>query len=63
MKPRITTNQTQITLFPDPGLSSVPIPLPLDADRIAELRRAIAELLLSAALDDVAARSGGACDE
>jgi hypothetical protein len=63
MKPRITTEQTQIKLFHEPGLSSVPIPLPLDADRKAELKRATAELLLNVALDDVAVPSGGECDE
>jgi hypothetical protein len=63
MKPTIRTNQIQTKLFHEPGLSSVPIPLPLSADRKAELKRAIAELLLNLALDDAAVPRGGQCDE
>jgi hypothetical protein len=61
MKPRLTTNQ--IELFHEPGLSSVPIPLPLAADREALLRKAIAELLLNVALDNAEPPRGGECDE
>jgi hypothetical protein len=63
MKLRIRTNQIQIELFHEPGLSSVPIPLSLAADREAELKRAIAELLLNMALDDAEVPKGGECDE
>ena len=63
MKPRITTNQIQTKLFHEPGFSSIPIPLPLAADREAELKRAIAELLLNVALDDAEVPRGGECDE
>jgi hypothetical protein len=62
MKLKITTYEIQIELFPETELSSVPAPLPSDADRRAELKRAIAELLLSVALDD-AGPTGGQHDE
>ena len=63
MKLKITTYQIQIELFPETELCSVPAPLPSDADRRAELKRAIAELLLSVALDDDAGPTGGQYDE
>lgn len=63
MKLKITTFEIQIELFHETELSSVPAPLPSDADRRAELRRAIAELLLSVALDDAAGPTGGQHDE
>ena len=62
MKPKIRTYEIQIKLFHETELSSVPAPLPSDADRRAELKRSIAELLLSVALDD-AAGPGGQHDE
>ena len=63
MKLKITTYEIQIELFHDTELSSVPAPLPSDADRRAELKRAIAELLLNVALDDAEPPRGGECDE
>ena len=63
MKLKITTYEIQIELFHETELSSVPAPLPSDADRIAELKRATAELLLSVALDDAASSTGGRHDE
>jgi hypothetical protein len=39
------------------------MPLALTADREAELKRAIVELLLSVALDDAEVSRGGECDE
>jgi hypothetical protein len=63
MKLKITKYEIQIELFHETELSSVPAPLPPDADRRAELKRAVAELLLSVALDDAAAPSGGQHDE
>jgi hypothetical protein len=61
MKPKLRTNQ--IELFHEPGLSGVPIPLPLAPDREAELKRAIAELLLNVALGNAELPRGGDCDE
>jgi hypothetical protein len=61
MKPKLRTNQ--IELFHEPGLSSVPIPLPLAPDRETELKRAIAELLLNVALGNAELPRGGECDE
>ena len=63
MKQRSRTNLRQTELFCEPGVSSVPIPLPLAANRETELKRAIAELLLNVALADVEAPKGGECDE
>ena len=63
MKLKITTYEIQIELFHETELSSVPAPLPSDADRRAELKRAIGELLLSVALNDAAAPRGGQHDE
>ena len=63
MKLKITTYEIQIDLFPETELSSVPAPLPSDADRRAELKMAIAELLLSVALDAAAGPTGGQYDE
>ena len=62
MKLKITKYEIQIELFQETELSSVPVPLPSDADRRAELKRAIAELLLSVAFDDVDP-TGGQRDE
>ena len=58
MKPKIRTYEIQIKLFHETELSSVPMPLPLGADRRAELKRAIGELLLSVARGDAAPRGG-----
>jgi hypothetical protein len=63
MKLKITTYEIQIELFHEAELSSVPAPLPSDADRRAELKRAIVELLLSVALDNAAGPTGGQHDE
>jgi hypothetical protein len=63
MKLKITTYEIQIELFQETELSSVPAPLPSDTDRRAALKRAIAELLLSVALDAAAGRTGGQHDE
>jgi hypothetical protein len=63
MKLKITKYEIQIELFHETELSSVPAPLPSEADRRAELKRAVADLLLSVALDDAAAPSGGQHDE
>jgi len=63
MKLKITKYEIQIELFHETELSSVPAPLPSDAGRRAELKRAIAELLLSVALDDAAGPAGGRHDE
>jgi hypothetical protein len=63
MKLKITKYEIQIELFHETELSSVTAPLPSDADRRAELKRAVAELLLSVALDDDAGPTGGQHDE
>jgi hypothetical protein len=63
MKRTIRTYQIQITLFQEIEGDSVPVPLPSDADRRVELKRAIAELLLSVALDDAVDPRGGQHDE
>jgi hypothetical protein len=59
MQPRSRTNQRPAGLFCD----RLPMPLPLTADREAQLKRVIVERLLSVALDDVEVFRGGACDE
>jgi len=41
----------------------MPMPLPLTADREAELKRAIVELLCNVALEDTEVSRGGECDE
>ena len=63
MKLKITTYEIQIELFHETEMSSVPAPLPSDADRRAELKRAIAELLLNVALGNAELPRGGDCDE
>jgi hypothetical protein len=63
MKQRSRMNLRQIELFYEPGLSEVPIPLPLAISQEAELKKTIAELLLNVALDDAAVAKGGKCDE
>ena len=63
MKLKITTYEIQIELFHEAEVNSVPAPLPSEADRRAELKRAIAELLLSVALDDAPGPTGGQHDE
>ena len=63
MKLKITKYEIQIELFHEIEMSSVPAPLPSDADRRAELKRAVAELLLSVALDAAAGPTGGQHDE
>jgi hypothetical protein len=62
MKRRSKANHRQRELFYEPGLSSVPIPLPLAVNREAELKKAIAELLLNV-LDDAAIPDGGERDK
>jgi hypothetical protein len=57
-----TTYEIQIKLFQEIEISSDPPPPAVAADRKAELKRAIAELLLSVALDDAAVRRGGRHD-
>lgn len=52
MKQRKKTKQAQIELFCDLKLISDPIPLELPADRQEELKKAVAELLLTLALDN-----------
>ena len=47
MKQRSRTNVRQAELFYEAGLGSVPLPLPLAANRETELKSAIAELLLN----------------
>jgi len=59
MQQRSWTKQRQAVLFCD----RLPMLLPLTADREAELKRAIVELLLSVALDDAEVSRGGECDE
>jgi hypothetical protein len=72
MKLKITNYEIQIELFHETESSSVPVHLPSEeaehlpsdeADRKAELKRAIAELLLSVALADAARPRGGQRDE
>lgn len=63
MKLKITKYEIQIELFHEPELISVPAPLPSDADRRAELKKAVAELLLSVALDAAAGPTGGQHDK
>jgi hypothetical protein len=63
MKRIIRTYEIQIKLFQEIEVDSVPAPLPFGAEREAELKRAIGELLLSAALSDAAVRKGGQHDE
>jgi len=58
-----TTYEIQIKLFQEIELSSDPPPPAMAADRKSELKRAIAELLLSVARDDAAVRRGGQHDE
>jgi hypothetical protein len=58
MKQRSRTNLRQTELFPEPGSSSVAIPLPLAVSREAELKRALAKLLLDVALADVGVPKG-----
>jgi len=64
MKLKITKYEIQIELFHETESSSIPVHLPSEeADRKAELKRAIAELLLSVALADAARPRGGQRDE
>jgi len=63
MKRIIRTYEIQIKLFQEIELSDDPPPPAVGADRKAELKRAIAELLLSVALDDAAVRRGGQHDD
>jgi hypothetical protein len=58
-----TTYEIQIKLFQEIEVSSDPPPPAVAADRKAELKRAIAELLLSVALDNAAGPTGGQHDE
>ncbi len=60
MKLKITKYEIQIELFHETESSSVPVHLPSEeADLKAELKRAIAELLLSVARGDAAHSRGG----
>jgi hypothetical protein len=59
MQPRSRTKERQAVLFCD----RLPMPLPLTADREAELKRAIVELLFKVAFDDAEVSGGGECDE
>jgi hypothetical protein len=61
MKQSSRINLRQTELFPELGLSSVP--LPLAVNRAAELKKAIAELLLNVALADAGVPKGDKCDE
>jgi hypothetical protein len=63
MKQTSRTNLRQAELFCEPGSSSVPLPLPLAANRETELKRAIVELLLDVALADDGVPKGHECDE
>ncbi len=63
MKQRSRTNLRQTELFHEPGVSSVPIPVPLAINREAELKMAIAELLLNVAHADAGVPKGDECDE
>jgi hypothetical protein len=64
MKLKITKYEIQIELFHETESSSVPVHLPPEeVDRKVELKRAIAELLLSVALADAARPRGGQRDE
>jgi hypothetical protein len=63
MKQRSRTNLRQGELFCEPGSSSIPLPLPLAANRETELKRVIAELLLNVALADAEVPTGDECDE
>lgn len=53
MKQRKKTKQIQTELFWEPKLNSDPIPLEVPTDRREELKKAIAELLLNVALEEV----------
>jgi hypothetical protein len=63
MKQRSRTNLRQAELFQEPALTSAAIPLALGANRETELKRAIAELLLNAALASAGVPEGGECDK
>jgi hypothetical protein len=63
MKRIIRTYEIQIKLFQEIELSSDPPPPAVGADQKTELKRAIAELLLSVALDNAADPRGGQHDE
>ena len=63
MKQTSRTNLRQIELFYEPGLSNIPLPLPLTTNRETELKRAIAELLLNVALADAEVPRGDECDQ
>jgi hypothetical protein len=61
MKQRSRTDLRQTELFREPELNSVAIPLP--ATREAELKRAIAELLLNVSGAGAGVPKGDECDE
>jgi hypothetical protein len=63
MKQRRRKNQLQTELFCDQRSTSSPIPLHLAADRETDLKRLLAELLLTEALDNAGVPRGGECDE
>jgi len=63
MKQRRRKNQLQTELFYDDRSTSSPIPLDLTADQETDLKRLIAELLLTVALDNAGVPRGGKCDE
>jgi hypothetical protein len=63
MKRNRTTHLRQTELFCEPEFHSILIPLPLAVSRETELKSAIAELLLNAALADAEAPKGDERDE
>jgi hypothetical protein len=63
MKQRRKTQQMQRQLFCEPCETSDPNLLGLPTARQAELKAAIAELLLKLVLDSAEAAIGGECDE
>jgi hypothetical protein len=56
-------DELQTDLFYDQRPTSILIPLHLTADREKDLKRLIAELLLTVALDNAGIPRGGECDE
>lgn len=63
MKQRRKTKQMQRQLFYEPQLNSDPNSLGLPPDRVAELKAAIAELLLNVVLDSAQAATGAEYDQ
>jgi hypothetical protein len=63
MKLTSRTDTKQTELFYEVELCGVPMTLPLSAHRERELKRVIAELLLSVALGDIEGPKGDECDK